>query len=99
MRVDYGKGAVDGSAQFRLDDDGVTLHAFNVWTYGTIEIPFDFMNYTVRRHSPTTVARRTVMDIAASLRRALALSMRLDTRPSVWRSRQSACCSCCCKQP
>lgn len=45
VRVDYGKGAKDGSAQFRLDDGGATLHAFNVWTYGMIEIPFDFMAY------------------------------------------------------
>jgi hypothetical protein len=46
--VDYGRGAVDGSAQFRLDGDGATLHAFNVWTYGAIEIPFDFMSLNRR---------------------------------------------------
>jgi hypothetical protein len=50
VRVDYGRGAVDGSAQFRLDADGATLHAFNVCTYGAIEIPFDFMG--LNRQAP-----------------------------------------------
>jgi hypothetical protein len=44
VRVIYGKGAQDGSAGIRLDDDGASLHAFNVWTSpGSVEIPFDFM--------------------------------------------------------
>jgi hypothetical protein len=43
-RVVYGKGARDGSAGIRLDHDGASLHAFNVWTSpGSVEIPFDFM--------------------------------------------------------
>ncbi|MEJ7570333.1 MAG: hypothetical protein WKF41_18980 [Gaiellaceae bacterium] len=44
VRVDYGKGASDGSAQIRLEESDAELLAFNIWTYGTVEIPFDFMN-------------------------------------------------------
>jgi hypothetical protein len=43
VRVDYGRGAKDGSAGIRLDRDGASLHAFNVWSNGSVEIPFDFM--------------------------------------------------------
>ncbi|HEY3944340.1 MAG TPA: hypothetical protein VGL78_03860 [Solirubrobacteraceae bacterium] len=43
VRVVYGTGAPDGSAGIRLDRDGASLHAFNIWTSpGSVEIPFDF---------------------------------------------------------
>jgi hypothetical protein len=46
VRIDYGRGARDGSAQVKLQRNGeVLLHAFNVWTYGSVEIPFDFMRF------------------------------------------------------
>jgi hypothetical protein len=43
VRVDYGQGARSGSAGIRLDRNGASLHAFNVWSYGSVEIPFDYM--------------------------------------------------------
>jgi hypothetical protein len=43
VRVDYGKGTRSGSAGIRLDREGSLLHAFNVWSYGSVEIPFDYM--------------------------------------------------------
>jgi hypothetical protein len=41
VRVLYGQGARSGSAQIRLGDDGALLTAFNVWSYGAVEIHFD----------------------------------------------------------
>lgn len=46
VRVEYGKGVRSGSAGIRLDRGGTALHAFNVWSYGAVEVPFDFMGYT-----------------------------------------------------
>ncbi len=43
VRVDYGQGARSASAGVRLDRDGASLYAFNIWSYGSVEIPFDFM--------------------------------------------------------
>jgi hypothetical protein len=34
----------------QIDPDGATFHAFNVWTYGAIEIPVDFMG--LNRQAP-----------------------------------------------
>lgn len=42
-RVDYGHGVHSGSAGIRPDRDGASLHAFNVWSNGSVEIPFDYM--------------------------------------------------------
>lgn len=35
-----------GSAQIWLDRGGASLQAFRVWSYGSVEIPFDFMGYS-----------------------------------------------------
>lgn len=43
VRVEYGHGTQEGSAGIRLDRDDASLHAFNIWSNGSVEIPFDFM--------------------------------------------------------
>jgi hypothetical protein len=44
VRIDYGQGASQGSAQVRFQQDGMLLlTAFSAWTYGRIAIPFDLM--------------------------------------------------------
>jgi hypothetical protein len=54
VRVLYGQGARSGSAQIRLGDDGALLTAFNVWSYGAVEIPFDFMISAFQRNGSQT---------------------------------------------
>jgi hypothetical protein len=43
-----------GHAQIRLGDDGALLTAFNVWSYGAVEIPFDFMISAFQRNGSQT---------------------------------------------
>jgi hypothetical protein len=55
VRLLYGHGARSGSAQIRLDDGGaLLLTAFNVWSYGAVEIPFDFMISAFQRNGSQT---------------------------------------------
>lgn len=45
VRMSYGQGAQSGSAQVWLEQDGASLNALRIWSYGSVEIPFDFMGY------------------------------------------------------
>lgn len=56
VRLDYGRGGVQGTAQVRLQrDEQVLLHAFNIRSWGKVEIPFDFMQG--RRQEPFAESR------------------------------------------
>ena len=65
VRVVYGQGAHEGSAGIRLDD-GATLHAFNIWTYGKVEIPFDFMTSFSQAPFDKTETRATSCGAAST---------------------------------
>ena len=43
LRIWWGKGRIDGSFYPMLDHHGETFYTVGVWTYGTIEIPFQMM--------------------------------------------------------
>ena len=84
VRVVYGKGARDGSAQVGLEQDGASLSAFRVWSYGRVEIPFDFMRYLSQApFSDSRAARDELRDrINAAVADAQIPSEALRPRPS-----------------
>lgn len=45
VRIRYGQGVQSGSAQVWLELEGASLNALRLWSYGSVEIPFDFMGY------------------------------------------------------